>query len=546
MNDLPPVPQEGEVPRAIARHPSPRTLQLVWIIPVIAALIGGGIFLKSVLEHGASITIRFDSAEGIEAGKTKIKHKAVDIGTVRSVRLSPDHKTAIVTAEMDPQASDFLVKDTRFWVVRPRIAGGEVSGLSTLLAGVYIGADPGTSQESQRDFEGLESPPVITSDTPGRAFTLYADDLGSLDVNSPVYYRGILAGRVAKTDVDPAGGRVKVEVFIHSPYDEFVNTQTRWWNASGLDFSLGASGVKLETQSLVTLLLGGISFETPAEEPKGQPVQAQTQLHALRRPHRRVQAARDRHRALRDEVHAIGARAGGGLHGRLPRRDRGPRDAHRPRLRPADRELPLGGAGGLLPAAHAPDQREARRALGHHARPAAHEELRRARPARAAARRQPAHRPALRRDRLHEERAARDAWTSPPSRPRSRRSAGGLGELQESIERIAKNLEKVPFEQIGKDVRQALADLHTTLGKIDTLTQHIDRDLTPEMRKAIEQARQTMSAAEAVLSTDSPVQGDLRDTLDQVNRAAESLRTLTDYLERHPESLIRGRRGDAK
>jgi paraquat-inducible protein B len=139
--------------------------------------------------------------------------------------------------------------------------------------------------------------------------------------------------------------------------------------------------------------------------------------------------------------------------------------------------------------------------------------------------------------------ATMDLAANPPEIPTA---SGGLGELQESLERIAKNLEQVPFEQIGKDVRQAIADLHTTLGKIDTLTQHIDRDLTPEMRKAIEQARHTMSAAEAVLSTNSPAQGDLRDTLEQVNRAAESLRTLTDYLERHPESLIRGRRGDAK
>ncbi len=545
MHDLPPVPQEGEVPRAIARHPSPRTLQLVWIIPVIAALIGGGIFLKSVLEHGASITIRFDSAEGIEAGKTKIKHKAVDIGTVRSVRLSPDHKTAIVTAEMDPQASDFLVKDTRFWVVRPRIAGGEVSGLSTLLAGVYIGADPGTSQESQRDFEGLESPPVITSDTPGRAFTLYADDLGSLDVNSPVYYRGILAGRVAKADVDPAGGSVKVEVFIHSPYDKFVNTQTRWWNASGLDFSLGAGGVKLETQSLVTLLLGGISFETPAEEPKGQPVQAQTQFTLF---DGRTDAFKPRetdieHYMMKFTQSVRGLAVGstvdfrGVTVGRVTRIDLDfdPQtvsfrsavlvDFYPLRMRPTNAKP--GGRWDTMPG-----PQRMKNFVEHGLRA----QLRDAN---------------LLTGQLYVEidfmknapHATMDLAAKPPEIPTA---AGGLGELQESIERIAKNLEKVPFDQIGKDVRQALADLHATLGKIDTLTQHIDRDLTPEMRKAIEQARQTMSAAEAVLSTDSPVQGDLRDTLDQVNRAAESLRTLTDYLERHPESLIRGRRGDAK
>src|SRR6185312_1820823 len=153
-----------------------------------------------------------------------------------------------------------------------RIAGGEISGLSTLLAGSYIGADPGHSTESRRQFIGLESPPVVTSDLPGKAFTLLASNLGSLDVNSPVYFRGILAGRVVSARVADDGSQVHVDVFIQSPYDKFVNAQTRWWNASGVDFSVDANGVKVETQSLVTLLLGGISFETPPDEADKRPV----------------------------------------------------------------------------------------------------------------------------------------------------------------------------------------------------------------------------------------------------------------------------------
>jgi paraquat-inducible protein B len=145
MTDLPPVPEDGEVPRAVARKPGPRRLQLVWIIPIVAALVGIGIAAKSWLERGPTITIQFRTAQGIEAGKTKIKHKAVDVGTVRSVKLSEDHKSVIVRAEMDPDAKDFLVEDSRFWVVRPRIAGGQVSGLGTLLAGSFIAADPGKS-----------------------------------------------------------------------------------------------------------------------------------------------------------------------------------------------------------------------------------------------------------------------------------------------------------------------------------------------------------------------------------------------------------------
>jgi len=545
MNDLPPVPEEGEVPRAVARRPSPRTLQLVWIIPALAALIGGGIFFKTVLERGPTITIRFESAEGIEAGKTKIKHKAVDVGTVRAVRLTPDHKSVVVSAEMDPQAKDFLVEDTRFWVVRPRIAGGEVSGLSTLLAGVYIGADPGTSKEERRDFEGLEPPPVITSDTPGRAFTLVADDLGSLDVNSPVYFRGILAGRVASAEVEPTGNKVRVAVFIHAPYDKFVNTQTRWWNASGLDFSLGAGGVKLETQSLVTLLLGGISFETPPDEPAGQPVQAQTQFPLF---DSRGEAFKPRETDVERYVMkftqsvrglSVGSTVDfrGVTVGRVTRidldfdqqnvtfRSAVQVDFYPLRMRPTNAR-----SGGRWDTTPGPQRMK--NFVEHGLRG----QLRDAN---------------LLTGQLYVEidfmsnqpHLTMDLKANPPEIPTV---AGGLGELQESIERIAKNLEKVPFDQIGKDVRQAIADLHATLQKIDTLTQHIDRDLTPEMRKAIEQARHTMSAAEAVLSTDSPVQGDLRDTLEQVNRAAESLRTLTDYLERHPESLIRGRRGEEK
>ncbi|HSN19892.1 MAG TPA: MlaD family protein, partial [Usitatibacter sp.] len=274
MSDLPPVPEDGEVPRAVARKPGPRTLQLVWIIPIVAAIVGIGIAVKAYLERGPSITIQFRTAQGIEAGKTKIKNKAVDVGTVRSVKLAADHKSVIVTAEMDPDAKDFLVEDSRFWVVRPRIAGGQVSGLSTLLAGSYIAAVPGTSKKPQRHFVGLEEPPVVTSDLPGRSFTLLASNLGSLDLNSPVYYRGILAGRVVSAKVADDGTQVRVDVFIRSPYDRYVNTQTRFWNASGVDFSVSASGVQLETQSLVTLLLGGIAFESPPDQGPGPAVAA--------------------------------------------------------------------------------------------------------------------------------------------------------------------------------------------------------------------------------------------------------------------------------
>ena len=210
--------EDDEVPQAVERKAAPRSLQLVWLVPVAAAIVGGWLALKAVWDKGPNITIQFKTGEGIEANKTRIKHKSVDIGTVRAVQLSGDHKAVIVTAEIDRSAADgFLREDTRFWVVRPRIAGGQVSGLGTLLAGSYIGSDPGKAATERRQFVGLETPPPVTSDEPGRQFKLLSDDLGSLDIGSPLYYRGVNAGRVVSTEVAKDGKSVVLGIFVQSP-----------------------------------------------------------------------------------------------------------------------------------------------------------------------------------------------------------------------------------------------------------------------------------------------------------------------------------------
>ncbi len=545
MNDLPPVPEDGEVPRAVARRPGPRTLQLVWIIPIVAAIVGLGIAVKAWLDHGPTLTIQFRTAQGIEAGKTKIKNKAVDVGTVRSVKLSPDHRSVIVTAEMDPDAKDFLVEDSRFWVVRPRIAGGQVSGLSTLLAGSYIAAEPGTSKKAQSRFVGLEEPPVVTSDLPGRPFTLLAQNLGSLDVNSPVYYRGILAGRVVSAKVADDGSRVKIDVFIRAPYDRFVNTQTRFWNASGVDFSVSASGVQLETQSLVTLLLGGISFETPAGQGARRTVQANA---AFPLWDSKTEALRARETVVEDYVMKF-AQSVRGLNVGAPIDFRGVTVG---RVKRIDLEYDP-----RRVAFHSSVQVEL---WPHRMRPT------NARPGGKWDSMTPAERMKLFvrhgfRGQLRNANLltgqlyiAVDFFANAPSTrmdfaaptPEIPTIAGGFGELQESLANIIKKLDKVPFDRIGEDLRRALEQLRGTLAKVDALSEHVDRDLTPQMREALEQARKTLAAAQQVLSSGSPVQGDLRQTLEQVDRAAESLRSLTDYLQRHPESILRGRRERGK
>ena len=205
MASPPDQPDSSDVPEAVAKPRSRWRIQLVWLVPLVAVLIGGWLAVKAVLEQGPTITISFLTGEGLEAGKTKIKFKNVDIGVVKSVTLSRDHRGVIATAELAKDASSMLVDDTRFWVVRPRISGGTVSGIGTLLSGSFIGMDLGSATKLRHSYVGLESPPVFASGVAGREFILKGEDLGSLDVGSPIFFRRLQVGQVTSFDLDADG-----------------------------------------------------------------------------------------------------------------------------------------------------------------------------------------------------------------------------------------------------------------------------------------------------------------------------------------------------
>ena len=266
MSQKPPMPEGSsgpeDLPSAIDTGPK-RRLSLIWIVPILAVLVGVGLAVKAISARGPEIILQFSVAEGLEANKTRVKFKDVVIGTVSGIALNDDHRSVRVTVRMDKQADGLIVEDTRFWVVRPRVAAGGVSGLATLLSGAYIAMDPGKSDKASSEFVGLEVPPQVTSATTGRLFLLKADDLGSVDVGVPVYYRRIPVGRVAGYAMQKDGKGVDVQVFVDTPYDNFVTTDTRFWHASGVDVALNSEGVKVDMQSLISLVSGGIAFASP-------------------------------------------------------------------------------------------------------------------------------------------------------------------------------------------------------------------------------------------------------------------------------------------
>jgi len=263
MSDTSQGPELPNLPSVITKAQRRWAPQIIWIIPIVAILVGLGLMYKAVVDHGPTITVAFKSGDGLIAGKTNVKYKEVDIGLVKTVVLSEDHQQVLATIELNKDASDFSNKDTRYWIVRPRITASGVTGLSTLLDGPFIAADIGKSTEKIDSFVALEVPPILTGGTPGREFILRAPTLGSHNIGTPVYFRRLNVGQVVAYDLDKDGKYVSIRVFIEAPYDQYVTNNTRFWNASGIDVSLNAEGIQVQTESLVAVIAGGIAFEAP-------------------------------------------------------------------------------------------------------------------------------------------------------------------------------------------------------------------------------------------------------------------------------------------
>lgn len=549
MNDTPQPPGLSDIPDAVSEPKRRFSVQLVWIIPILAALVGLSLGVKAFINRGETITITFKTGEGLEVGKTKIKYKDVQIGEVKGLAIAEDRSHVVVTAELTKEARGFLVKDTRFWVVRARISGGSVSGLGTLIGGSYIGVDAGTSTESRDEFVGIETPPVVSLDMPGRQFVLHAADVGSLDTSSPVFFRRMQVGQVISTELDRDGKGVTIKVFIRAPFDQYVKTNSIFWHASGVDLTLSASGVKINTESMLSILLGGISFQTPQDRldaPPAPPDSVFPLFLTMEEASKHAETAETYLLVFNESVRGLLVGAPVDLRGvtvgevtkidvaldsrnsevsipvqiefypeRLGARYRGKAQQSKP---PNSRAL----LDSLVANGFRAEVKSGSLLTGQ-----LYVAL----------------------DFYPKAPSAKIDWRTNP--PRFPVVPGSMDQLQKKLMQIAQKIEKIPLEEIAGDARKTIRSLDITLKSADKLLRNVDSAVVPEARSVLVEARQsledvrkTLGEARKTLGGDAPVQLDLRETLREVSRAAQSLRVLGDYLEQHPESLIRGKRED--
>ncbi len=539
MTELP-----DDLPQAVVAPPKQRRgIPLVWIIPAIAALIGIWLAIGAIGDLGRTITIRFDTAEGLEAGKTIIRYKDVNIGEINTVTLSKDRKHVLVTARIDKSAQELIVEDAQFWVVRPRFTGGQLSGVSTLLSGAYISVGAGKSKKHKREFVGPEVAPVLTFDQPGRAYQLHAKDLGSIDVGAPIYFRHIKVGEVTAFTLDKNGAGVSLKIFIQAPYDQFVGTDTRFWNASGIDLAFDANGVRLRTQSIASVLLGGIAFGSPPQSLNDTPAAPNTLFNLYR----------DRDLAMKPsdgegQIFVMNFKES--LRGLLPGAPLDFRGVQVGEVISVNAEYDPKRDWFYFPVKAVLYPERIRLLVPGAKQSNTAERVKRGLYKAVLER---GFRAQLRTGNLltsqlyvaldffkekEAEKVKLDWNTALPELPTVQ---GNFEELQVTLAHILKSLEKVQFDQIATDLQKTLKTLDNSLKGIDKLVENLDKTTGPELTQALKDLRATLSKADKVLSEDSPMQQDVHDTLREVSRAAQSLRALTDMLDRQPEALLRGK-----
>jgi len=519
-----------------------RRVGWIWLIPIVAALIALSLVLRTWMQEGPQISILFNTAEGLEVGKTQVRYKDVVVGMVDGIHFNEDRSRVVVSVQLSKNAAGLATDGTNFWVVRPRLGFSGVSGLGTLLSGAYINVDArdgagAATSATQFEFVGLETPPAVTHDRSGKRFILNARDLGSLDIGSPVYFRRINVGRVIGYNMDESGDAVNVEVFVDAPNDKFVTTGTRFWNASGIDLQMDTGGLKVRTQSLLSLALGGVAF-APVNVSQKDVAKAGT-LFELYDNESAAKANPDGDPfpiRMRFDQSIRGLAVGATVDfqgitlGQVTKISIDFDNEKKRFFAVVDAVTYPERLGPVYDRVHARAEAEGDntggRLLGVMIKYGLRAQLRTAN---------------LLTGQLYivlENFPKADPvefhLTDPvviPTVP------GNLEQLQQQITNIVGKIDKIPFDQIGRDLR-------TTLASTSALLKSLDKNVAPDLRNTLQAARKSLDSINELLARDGSLPVNAENAMNELSRAARSLRSLADYLQVHPEALIRGRGED--
>ncbi|HEY3910278.1 MAG TPA: MlaD family protein [Stellaceae bacterium] len=558
----------GEPPvvaQAVARRAGHR-VSVIWIIPLVAVAIGAWLAWDTWSKQGPTITVTFDNAEGLQAGQSQLKFKDITFGTVKSLGLSPDHSHVVVTIATTRQAEPLLTHKTVFWVVKPRLFAGAISGLQTLFSGSYIGMLPGAEPgKVQRKFTGREDPPILQAHVPGRIFYLKASRLGSISLGSPIFYRGLGVGEVLGWDIGDMAEYVTIHAFVRAPYDTYVHDNTRFWNASGLSVKLAGTGLKVEVESLRAVLLGGIAFATPQSENHVVVASREDHVFPLFADADTAEAASYTTKIpvvsyFPGSVSGLGPGSPVTIHGLVVGHVTDVRLVYDKEkdavLAPVRFEVepervlgvgvrvfknPAEGVAALLQKGLRATVQSASLITGQ--QQVALDFLPNAPPVKV---------------------ASEDGYFVLPTAP-----GGGFAGLQASANDLLDKVNAIPFDQIGKNLdgilksvndlasgpqmRDALSKLAATLATADAFTQNLNRGTAPafkqlpqmaaQLQKTVNNANKLLVSLDSGYGNNTRFNRDMERLLAQTNDAVASIRALADLLARHPEALIKGRPG---
>jgi paraquat-inducible protein B len=522
--------------------PTPRVLRrrwvpsLIWLVPLTAVVIGATLVVNAWRTAGPRVTVSFQTAQGLEVGKTLVKYRNVTVGHVTGIALSADHNRVLVSADLLSRAKDLLTADARFWVVRPRIGIGWASGLETLISGSYIAVEAGDAKVRQTEFVGLENPPPSTHGLLGKTAVLHAKDVGSLALDAPVYFRHFEVGHVIDRELEAGGQGARVVVFIDAPYDRLVTRATRFWNASGLDLTLGADGMKLRTQSLASVLAGGVAFETaPTAQDVGEvPSGAEFTLFDAQAAAMAPPDGEPRYVRMRFAQSLRGLSVGAPVDfvgvniGQVFSLDLDYDAEHQSfpvivtaliyprRMGKAYEVLEQNGtATSEDKMARLVSQLVAR---GLRAQPRTGNLL--------------TGQLYIALDFIPGTRPTRfDVDARPLEIPTV---SGSVQELQQKLVSIVDKIDRLPIAEIGRHLDADLVSLDGALGELRT-------DVLPAGSAAFQSLQTTLGTVDHALADDAPWRDNIDQTLVEARSTLRSVRSLADYLDRHPEALLRGR-----